>query len=256
MSPLALRILAAALDERDRPSCCASARPPRRPRVAPATIGRAELSPRRTIRTWSNDDPAGLGGELLDRDHVFGGNLVLLAAGLDDCEHRSCPRVQSGSARFPRSKRCERPSSYAVTRRGSWARPRPGPKPGRVQHETARKPGSRARSGLATRASPRCQPIAAQRTFKAAGPGRFSPRPRERFWRLWNQNAHAICPADHRGSRPAARGFCPDPHLGSRRGGRVVECTALEMRHGCKPIGSSNLPLSAINSLFVGVSAK
>ena len=30
-----------------------------------------------------------------------------------------------------------------------------------------------------------------------------------------------------------------------RRGGRVVECTALEMRHGCKPIGSSNLPLSA-----------
>ena len=30
------------------------------------------------------------------------------------------------------------------------------------------------------------------------------------------------------------------------RGGRVVDCTALEMRHGCKPIGGSNPPLSAI----------
>lgn len=29
------------------------------------------------------------------------------------------------------------------------------------------------------------------------------------------------------------------------RGGRVVDCTALEMRHGCKPIGGSNPPLSA-----------
>jgi hypothetical protein len=26
----------------------------------------------------------------------------------------------------------------------------------------------------------------------------------------------------------------------------VVDCTALEMRHGCKPIGGSNPPLSAI----------
>ena len=31
-----------------------------------------------------------------------------------------------------------------------------------------------------------------------------------------------------------------------RRGGRVVDCTALEMRHTRKGIGSSNLPLSAI----------
>ncbi len=30
-----------------------------------------------------------------------------------------------------------------------------------------------------------------------------------------------------------------------RRGGRVVECTALEMRHTGNRIGSSNLPLSA-----------
>ena len=36
-----------------------------------------------------------------------------------------------------------------------------------------------------------------------------------------------------------------------RRGGRVVECTALEMRHTRKGIGSSNLPLSAIKSLFL-----
>ena len=34
--------------------------------------------------------------------------------------------------------------------------------------------------------------------------------------------------------------------LGTWRGGRVVECTALEMRHRCKPIGGSNPSLSAI----------
>src|SRR6185369_8104358 len=33
--------------------------------------------------------------------------------------------------------------------------------------------------------------------------------------------------------------------FGARRGGRVVECTALEMRHRCKPIGGSNPSLSA-----------
>ena len=32
---------------------------------------------------------------------------------------------------------------------------------------------------------------------------------------------------------------------GAWRGGRVVECTALEMRHRCKPIGGSNPSLSA-----------
>lgn len=35
------------------------------------------------------------------------------------------------------------------------------------------------------------------------------------------------------------------PDLRPRRGGRVVECTALEMRHRCKPIGGSNPSLSA-----------
>ena len=35
-------------------------------------------------------------------------------------------------------------------------------------------------------------------------------------------------------------------HHGAWRGGRVVECTALEMRHRCKPIGGSNPSLSAI----------
>ena len=34
-------------------------------------------------------------------------------------------------------------------------------------------------------------------------------------------------------------------HGAFRRGGRVVECTALEMRHRCKPIGGSNPSLSA-----------
>src|SRR5258708_17875829 len=37
------------------------------------------------------------------------------------------------------------------------------------------------------------------------------------------------------------------PRYGARRGGRVVECTALEMRHRCKPIGGSNPSLSAIS---------
>ena len=39
------------------------------------------------------------------------------------------------------------------------------------------------------------------------------------------------------------RGLSPD--FGAWRGGRVVECTALEMRHRCKPIGGSNPSLSA-----------
>src|SRR6476469_5807905 len=46
---------------------------------------------------------AGFGDELLGGDDVVGGNLVLLAAGLDDCEHRFCPRVRSGSARLRRT---------------------------------------------------------------------------------------------------------------------------------------------------------
>src|SRR6202007_252657 len=42
---------------------------------------------------------------------------------------------------------------------------------------------------------------------------------------------------------PNRGGFAPD--LAPWRGGRVVECTALEMRHRCKPIGGSNPSLSA-----------
>ena len=34
-----------------------------------------------------------------------------------------------------------------------------------------------------------------------------------------------------------------------RRGGRVVECTALEMRHTCKGIVGSNPTLSAIMNI-------
>jgi len=40
------------------------------------------------------DDLARLSRDLLDLDHIFGGNPVLLAAGSDDCEHRSRPRVR------------------------------------------------------------------------------------------------------------------------------------------------------------------
>src|SRR4029079_14592063 len=54
------------------------------------------------------DDLAGIALDLLDLDHILGGNAVLLAAGTDDCEHRSCPRVRfrrsdrSGPASFSR----------------------------------------------------------------------------------------------------------------------------------------------------------
>src|SRR5882672_10346575 len=41
------------------------------------------------------------------------------------------------------------------------------------------------------------------------------------------------------------------PRYGARRGGRVVECTALEMRHRCKPIGGSNPSLSASKSMIL-----
>ncbi len=50
--------------------------------------------------------------------------------------------------------------------------------------------------------------------------------------RLWRAKLHAMAPAS-------------TADLGMRRGGRVVECTALEMRHTGNRIGSSNLPLSA-----------
>jgi hypothetical protein len=58
------------------------------------------------------------------------------------------------------------------------------------------------------------------------------------YWRLKTRQARDIHPASTSG--PTA--FAP------RRGGRVVECTALEMRHTGNRIGSSNLPLSAITS--------
>jgi hypothetical protein len=43
---------------------------------------------------------------------------------------------------------------------------------------------------------------------------------------------------------PPDRGWQATRH-GARRGGRVVDRTALEMRHRCKPIGGSNPSLSA-----------
>ena len=50
-----------------------------------------------------------------------------------------------------------------------------------------------------------------------------------------------LAPTAGRESRP----------FGAWRGGRVVECTALEMRHRCKPIGGSNPSLSASKSLIL-----
>ena len=55
----------------------------------------------------------------------------------------------------------------------------------------------------------------------------------------------APCPARHprlEHGPTAGRGIT---RHGAWRGGRVVECTALEMRHRCKPIGGSNPSLSA-----------
>src|SRR5579859_1239506 len=41
------------------------------------------------------DGLAGFTRELFDADDVVGGNLILLAAGLDDCEHDSLPFIQT-----------------------------------------------------------------------------------------------------------------------------------------------------------------
>jgi hypothetical protein len=73
--------------------------------------------------------------------------------------------------------------------------------------------------------------IAATSCGPAAKPARFSPS--------------QPCLAGHpRLLTPEPQGPCS--LLGAfRRGGRVVECTALEMRHRCKPIGGSNPSLSA-----------
>src|SRR5215475_13108510 len=43
------------------------------------------------------DRVAALARETVDRDDVFGGDPVLLPAGLDDCEHLHRPRVRPGS---------------------------------------------------------------------------------------------------------------------------------------------------------------
>ena len=72
-----------------------------------------------------------------------------------------------------------------------------------------------------------------------------------RLFRLFDQDPRGTCPRHH------ARASAP-----LRRGGRVVECTALEMRHRCKPIGGSNPSLSAkisptnLADLFVRIGEK
>ena len=56
--------------------------------------------------------------------------------------------------------------------------------------------------------------------------------------------AHAACLASRPRLELGATAAVRSARIALRRGGRVVECTALEMRHRCKPIGGSNpLPL-------------
>ena len=62
------------------------------------------------------------------------------------------------------------------------------------------------------------------------------------FSRLSRRKLASTFP-DHALEHGLTGGLAPD--LAPWRGGRVVECTALEMRHRCKPIGGSNPSLSA-----------
>ena len=61
--------------------------------------------------------------------------------------------------------------------------------------------------------------------------------------------AHAACLASRPRLELGATAAVRSARIALRRGGRVVECTALEMRHRCKPIGGSNPSLSASKSL-------
>src|SRR5262245_63523648 len=92
MATLSARVLAAALLEGDHLGPAAlldhlgghrgalDRRGPDRGRIAAHHQHLAEL-----------DDLARLAFDLLDLQEVLGGDAVLLPAGLDDCEHRSCP---------------------------------------------------------------------------------------------------------------------------------------------------------------------
>ena len=104
---------------------------------------------------------------------------------------------------------------------GSWPAPR------------TIKPGSRAN-----------QHAIRQRCARPVG---YLDRRRQRLpgWRR-NCRRRALSHPPSSPRTPPDRGALA-PDLAPRRGGRVVECTALEMRHRCKPIGGSNPSLSAIS---------
>jgi hypothetical protein len=112
-----------------------------------------------------------------------------------------------------------------------------------------RMPGGPGRGCLRIGVANRTPPRARQKRVKPvmgppfprvrAGKGRAGPKQAADF------RPRKPCLARHpRLLTPEPQGPCS--LLGAfRRGGRVVECTALEMRHRCKPIGGSNPSLSA-----------
>jgi hypothetical protein len=63
-----------------------------------------------------HDFSAGFAGQRHDGNLVFGGDLILLAAGLDDCEHRSFPC----STRLAMRRRA-RPASWQLTENAAFA---------------------------------------------------------------------------------------------------------------------------------------
>lgn len=85
------------------------------------------------------------------------------------------------------------------------------------------------------------------RAATLAAPTRVKIGPGEKYPRSQRENIVtpilSVAPRSPRRSPDLGRLCRPD--LRPRRGGRVVECTALEMRHRCKPIGGSNPSLSA-----------
>src|SRR5229473_2054568 len=82
------------------------------------------------------DDLAGVGLDLVDLDDVLGGNAVLLAAGSDDCEHRSSLRVRSRCPDRPGPAFCSR--MWALTAGARW--PRAAPRLMAAAAETVKEP--------------------------------------------------------------------------------------------------------------------
>ena len=157
----------------------------------------------------------------LDLQYVIGGDAILLAARFDDCEHFLPFAVRS--ALLDRLRRSGRLFvSLRVQKASGAEKPHAG-----LRAVPNRSPGSSQGGALV----PCVSAMGAAVWWCATKPagswiaGRFG---------LVSclSSRYLVRRAGNGGPRP-------------RRGGRVVECTALEMRHGCKPIGGSNPSLSA-----------